>query len=272
VRAAPVAPEGGASLRATLRYALASPARRSPPPLIVERASRWRRYEQFVANEFELSAGDYFGTSAILGSGERKRHSTMIAVTDVQVIRLGRAEFEAGQTLHDGRTSSDPLAMRERDSSGALADMSALAESRRSSGTPTGGALASAPSSPTAANPLAGMRRISANNRSARRSLRFINMMSNNELRKYATLLPSQTTDLPSHHSSASKRAAASWRPRLYVLGAARPQPPGGLASMSSEPRARSLLAASPLCPRSRAPPQPFCGTSQVRARGHAFP
>ena len=38
------------------------------------------------------------GTSAILGSGERKRHSTMVAVTDVRVVRLGREEFEAGNT------------------------------------------------------------------------------------------------------------------------------------------------------------------------------
>lgn len=33
----------------------------------------------------ELVPGDYFGTSAILGWGERLRHSTMEAVTDVQV-------------------------------------------------------------------------------------------------------------------------------------------------------------------------------------------
>ena len=57
----------------------------------------------------ELSAGDYFGTSAILGSGERKRHSTMIAVTDVRVVRLGRDDFEAGHDLAPGRSPSEPL-------------------------------------------------------------------------------------------------------------------------------------------------------------------
>ena len=55
------------------------------------------KYENLVSVEEELGTGDYFGTSAILGSGERKRHSTMIAVTDVRVVRLGRDEFEAGQ-------------------------------------------------------------------------------------------------------------------------------------------------------------------------------
>ena len=36
----------------------------------------------------ELGPGDYFGTSAILGSGQR--HSTMVAVTDVQVLAWSR--------------------------------------------------------------------------------------------------------------------------------------------------------------------------------------
>ena len=64
------------------------------------------RFHNFVASDEELSTGDYFGTSAILGSGERKRHSTMVAVTDVRVVRLGREEFEAGQGLGDGRSLS----------------------------------------------------------------------------------------------------------------------------------------------------------------------
>jgi len=49
-------------------------------------------HSQWVAAEEELSVGDYFGTSAILGSG--CRHSTMVAVTDVQVVALARDDFE----------------------------------------------------------------------------------------------------------------------------------------------------------------------------------
>ena len=71
------------------------------------------RYANFVSAEEELGSGDYFGTSAILGSGERKRHSTMIAVTDVRVVKLGREEFEAGHTLAQRQLSS-AAATRER--------------------------------------------------------------------------------------------------------------------------------------------------------------
>ena len=75
-----------------------------PPP---------ERFEQFVAAEEELGAGDYFGTSAILGSGERKRHSTMIAMTDVRVVRLGRDDFEPEQAVGEGgRSLSDPEQLR----------------------------------------------------------------------------------------------------------------------------------------------------------------
>ena len=64
------------------------------------------RFQRYVSVEQELSTGDYFGTSAILGTGDRRRHSTMVAVTDVSVVRLGRDDFEAGQTLGEGRMFS----------------------------------------------------------------------------------------------------------------------------------------------------------------------
>ena len=54
----------------------------------------------------ELGPGDYFGTSAILGSGQR--HSTMVAVTDVQVLALGRDDFadDLSRAPSCGRRSS----------------------------------------------------------------------------------------------------------------------------------------------------------------------
>ena len=48
-----------------------------------ELAGHGHRAPAIPADE-ELGPGDYFGTSAILGSGQR--HSTMVAVTDVQVV------------------------------------------------------------------------------------------------------------------------------------------------------------------------------------------
>ena len=76
-----------------------------PPP---------ERFEAFVAAEEELGAGDYFGTSAILGSGERKRHSTMIAMTEVRVVRLGRDDFEPEHAVGEDRSFSDPEHVRRR--------------------------------------------------------------------------------------------------------------------------------------------------------------
>jgi len=104
---------------------------------------------RWLAQDEELVVGDYFGTSAILGSGERQRHSTMVAVTDVQVVALGSDAFEAWQ-----ESSRRPSTERSP-SSGALMS------TRRGTLGPT------------------------ARRHSLARSLRFINMMSNNEHRKY---------------------------------------------------------------------------------------
>jgi len=145
------------------------------------------RYQEFVASQEELCAGDYFGTSAILGSGERKRHSTMIAVTDVRVVRLGRDDFEAGQSI-DGRTTSGGRSVS--DVSRSISEPNGPVSSSSSDGSTNAGA-----SSPRARR--AGMQRDSSSSlgparrppfnasRSVLRSLRFINMMSNNEQRRY---------------------------------------------------------------------------------------
>ena len=162
-----------------------------PPP---------ERFEAFVAAEEELGAGDYFGTSAILGSGERKRHSTMIAVTDVHCVRLGRDDFEAGQAAFgDGRSVSDPAASGAAAEGGerALSDPLAAppspprlaAAAQQQHCDPTAAAVAAQHRDPshTPASSLLPPRRITANamSRSARRSLRFLSMMSNHEQRRY---------------------------------------------------------------------------------------
>ena len=56
--------------------------------------------------------GDYFGTSAILGSG--KRHSTMVAVTEVQVLALGRDDFadDLSRAPSEGHTRRKSSSLR----------------------------------------------------------------------------------------------------------------------------------------------------------------
>ena len=176
------------------------------------------RFENFVANPAEeLEAGDYFGTSAILGTGERKRHSTMIAVTDVRVVRLGRDEFEAGHGLGDGRSLSGGASRRSsseprRSSSeplkppplpspdGRAPELSARPSGRSTiSAAAVAAAVATTPPHPSAAHrpdaaassagssslmPPRSKTAASAG-RSAMRSLRFIKMMSNHEQRGY---------------------------------------------------------------------------------------
>jgi hypothetical protein len=162
------------------------------------------RFENFVAPEEELGAGDYFGTSAILGSGERKRHSTMLAVTDVRVVRLGRDEFEAGQGLNEGRSFSGGPSRRSssephRQSSYDGARWSSSAKPTTLVGSASSAGALHAASLPAAALMHRDMehtpsgsrmppRSKTANSasRSAKRSLRFIKMMSNNEQRRCA--------------------------------------------------------------------------------------
>ena len=115
-----------------------------PPP---------ERFEAFVAAEEELGAGDYFGTSAILGSGERKRHSTMIAMTEVRVVRLGRDDFEPEHAVGDDRSSSDPEHVRRRMTSsthvvpGSAGSPSSSMSGSSASGSSRGGSSTSSASS-----------------------------------------------------------------------------------------------------------------------------
>ena len=163
------------------------------------------RFENLTNPAEELEVGDYFGTSAILGSGERTRHSTMIAMTDVRVVRLGRDEFEAGHGLGDGRSlsggasrrrSSEPL----KNPPAPSPELSARSSSRPNiSAAAVAAAVSTTPPHPTAAHrpdaaassagssslmPPRSKTAASAG-RSAMRSLRFIKMMSNHEQRGY---------------------------------------------------------------------------------------
>ena len=174
------------------------------------------RFQRYVSVEQELSTGDYFGTSAILGTGDRRRHSTMVAVTDVSVVRLGRDDFEAGQTLGEGRmvsggartashgassssssgkrrSSSEPLSeqqpqtQRGRALSGGEYAEHIRASTSGSKPPPTLSGSVHRDPNHTAASSLLPPRSKTANSagRSAMRSLRFIKMMSNHEQRKY---------------------------------------------------------------------------------------
>mmetsp|Transcript_22747 Transcript_22747/g.66940 ORF Transcript_22747/g.66940 Transcript_22747/m.66940 type:complete len:843 (+) Transcript_22747:76-2604(+) len=61
--------------------------RTTPPTTRGASPAQWLQREQY------LSPGDYFGSSALLGS--RTRHSTMTAETDVLLATVGRDDFEA---------------------------------------------------------------------------------------------------------------------------------------------------------------------------------
>jgi len=89
-----------------------------------EYARAVRQSAPAIPADEELTPGDYFGTSAILGSGYR--HSTMVAVTDVQVLALGRDDFS--ENIERSASGAEPPPRRavaraptspSRDASGA---------------------------------------------------------------------------------------------------------------------------------------------------------
>jgi len=133
-------------------------------------------HARWLAPDEELTSGDYFGTSAILGSGERMRHSTMVAVTDVQVVALAHEVFDAGSspgTSPDGRRpSAAPPA--ERAPSGGLGPHD------------LGPHDLGPPFSSNGMPPRRHSTSPAARRHSLARSLRFINMMSNNKQQHYS--------------------------------------------------------------------------------------
>ena len=86
------------------------------------------KVQSWMPTEEYLHAGDYFGTSAILGSGQRTRHSTLTAVTDVSVVALSKDDFEIDGTDGERRLSSGYAAPGAGSGSGARR---ASRESRR---------------------------------------------------------------------------------------------------------------------------------------------
>jgi len=163
-------------------------------------------HAKWLASDEELVAGDYFGTSAILGSGERKRHSTMVAVTDVQVVALGSDDFDAadlrahrssaeGRSIDsDAAAHASSMSVGAAGGSGAGGSAAVGSSAAGTGGSEGGGAVAGGGAEAGSgaggnltkkllpprshASPHPG--RIST-----ARSLRFIYMMSNNEQRRY---------------------------------------------------------------------------------------
>ena len=123
-----------------------------------------------MPTEEYLHAGDYFGTSAILGSGQRTRHSTLTAVTDVSVVALSKDDFEIDGTDGERRLSSGYAAPGAGSGSGA----------RRRVREATAAEAAAA----ATRNFRSG--RASQSGRARERSLRFINMMASTTPLSYA--------------------------------------------------------------------------------------
>ena len=143
-----------------------------------------------MPTEEYLHAGDYFGTSAILGSGQRTRHSTLTAVTDVSVVALSKDDFEIDGTDGERRLSSGYAAPGAGSGSGAR---------RASSGSREGGG-----SGGGARNFRSGGRR----SRGAReRSLRFTNMMASTTPLSYAVASGCLRRATPATRCSSSRGA-----------------------------------------------------------------
>ena len=128
------------------------------------------KVQSWMPTEEYLHAGDYFGTSAILGSGQRTRHSTLTAVTDVSVVALSKDDFEIDGTDGERRLSSGYAAPGAGSGSGA----------RASSGSRDGGG------SGGSGDEKFPERRASQSGRARERSLRFINMMASTTPLSYA--------------------------------------------------------------------------------------